>query len=123
MRVHKALFHMFQFGYSEEYCSTFHTPDIICHSKDIMHKRFNNKNKKLLVVVSEPNLFANICFMIKPKFTILRWPDCHIWVLHIAIVGYFFSPSLPNMEGLILKPSQFFFYQKSFIFCVLENRF
>ena len=24
MRVHKALFHLFQFGYSEGYCSTFH---------------------------------------------------------------------------------------------------
>ena len=37
-----------------------------------------------------------------------------IWVLHIAIVGEFFSPSLPNKKWLILGPSPFFFYQKSF---------
>ena len=40
---------------------------------------------------------------------------CIIWVLHIAKVGYFFLPSLPNVEWL------FFFYQKSFIFYFLEN--
>ena len=47
----------------------------------------------------------------------------HTWVLHIAKVGNFFSPSLPNVEGLILEPLPFFFYQKSFIFHFLENFF
>ena len=37
------------------------------------------------------------------------------WVLHIAKVGYFFPPSLPNIEWLILGLI-FFFYQK------LKNR-
>ena len=35
---------------------------------------------------------------------------CLDWVLHIAKVGYFFSPSLPNMEWLILGPFLFFFF-------------
>ena len=45
------------------------------------------------------------------------------WVLHIAKVVYFFSPSLPNVEWPILGPLPFFFYQKSFIFRFLENCF
>ena len=36
------------------------------------------------------------------------------WVLHIAKVGYFFSPSLPYMEWLTLGPQLFFFYSKMF---------
>ena len=46
-----------------------------------------------------------------------------IWVLHIAKVGYFFSPLLPNAEWLILGPLPFFFYQKLFIFRFLVNCF
>ena len=46
-----------------------------------------------------------------------------LWVLHIAQVGYFFSPSLPNVEWLILGPLLFFFYQKLFIFHFLANCF
>ena len=42
-------------------------------------------------------------------------------MLHIAKVGYFFSPSLLNVEWPILEPLPFFFYQKSFIFRFLEN--
>ena len=48
---------------------------------------------------------------------------CMAWVLHIAKVVYFFSPSLPNVEWPILGPLPFFFYQKSFIFRFLENCF
>ena len=32
-----------------------------------------------------------------------------VWVLQIAKVGYFFSPSLPNREWLILEPLPSFF--------------
>ena len=39
-----------------------------------------------------------------------------VWVLHLAKVVYFFSPSLSNVEWLILRPLTFFFYQKLFIF-------
>ena len=39
-----------------------------------------------------------------------------IWELHIAKVRYFFPPSFPGVEGLILGPLLFFFYQKTFIF-------
>ena len=46
-----------------------------------------------------------------------------VWVLRIAKVGYFFSPSLPNVEWSILGPLPFLFYQKSFIFRCLENCF
>ena len=48
---------------------------------------------------------------------------CSGWVLHIAKVGYFFSPYLLNIEWLILRPLPSFFYQKSFIFRFLANRF
>ena len=47
----------------------------------------------------------------------------NIWVLHIAKVGYFFSPCLPNVEWPILGPLPFCFYQKLFIFCFLANCF
>ena len=47
----------------------------------------------------------------------------HSWVLRIAKVGYFFSPSLLNVERSILGPLLFLFYQKSFIFRFLENCF
>ena len=53
----------------------------------------------------------------------VRWIDCIGWVLRIAKVGYFFSPSLPNVEWPILGPLPFLFYQKSFIFHFLENCF
>ena len=46
-----------------------------------------------------------------------------VWVLRIAKVGYFFLPSLPNVEWPILGPLPFLFYQKLFIFRFLENCF
>ena len=46
-----------------------------------------------------------------------------VWPLHVAKVGYFFSPSLLIVKGLILRPLPFFFYQKSFIFRFLANCF
>ena len=51
------------------------------------------------------------------------WSNWHGRVLHIAKVGYFFSPSLPDVEWPILRPLPFLFYQKLFIFRFLENCF
>ena len=56
-----------------------------------------------------------------PQVSPFTCDSCPIWVLHIAKFGYFFSPSLLNMEWLILEPLPFFFYQKFFIFRLLEN--
>ena len=71
--------------------------------------------------------------IIKPIFRIQRFcldllrywatSQWNNWVLHIAKVVYFFSPSLPNVEWPILGPSPFSFYQKFFIFHYLENCF
>ena len=54
------------------------------------------------------------------------WPSkdyCSVWVLHIAKVGYFFLPSLLNVEWPNLGLLPFPFYQKSVIFRFLENCF
>ena len=51
-----------------------------------------------------------------------KW-RCDIWVLHIAKVGYFFSPYWANMVWLIFSPLLFFFYHKLFIFHFLAILF
>ena len=51
------------------------------------------------------------------------WMAGLIWVLHIAKVGSLFTPSLPNVEWLILGSLPFFFYEKSTIFRFLANHF
>ena len=66
------------------------------------------------------NLLCSIPWNIRLHLTLFAR---YIWVLHIAKVVYFFLPSLPNVEWLILGPLLFFFDQKLFIFRFLENCF
>ena len=107
----------FSFIFLNSYTDFVQTNDIRYKWIHIMYwdTLFFVKNYKLITRIT----FFSMIWLWKLPLCVHR----DIWLLHIAKVGYFFLPSLPNMEWSIFGCLPFFFYQKSFIFRFLGNCF
>ena len=62
-------------------------------------------------------------FLVEMLLCLYETIDADLWALHIAKLVFFIYPLYLMCRGLILGPLLFFFYQKSFIFYLLEIYF